>query len=131
MQKDAHDPEQPNAWDVPGGRLRLDEPLDEHISREVFEEVGLRVTPSEPFAMWDWFMRGRGEHAGATVRVVAIARGCTTTATEIYCTGRTDDDFLSEARWVEFSDVLGYPLIPSLLPAIRTFLATSSTAASR
>jgi 8-oxo-dGTP pyrophosphatase MutT (NUDIX family) len=123
VQKDAADPEQPNTWEVPGGRLSLEEDLDEHIRREVFEEVGLHVTPGPPFAMWDWLMAGRGEHKGATVRVIAIARRCEASGNDLDYSHRTDDDFLGEARWVPMSEVSEYPLIPSLIPAMRSFLA--------
>lgn len=119
VEKAQDDPEQPGTWDVPGGRLLFDEALDEHIRREVMEEVGLEITPGEPFALWDWRMSGRGEHRGAVSRVVAVGRRCDATSTSLSYDGRTDDDHLGLARWVPLEDVLGYPLIPSLVPAVR------------
>jgi ADP-ribose pyrophosphatase YjhB (NUDIX family) len=114
------DPHFPGFWEVPGGRLqvRADGDLDEHIRREVKEEVGLNVDPGPPFHLWEWWM----PEAGADIRVVAVARTFTPAgSTEFSTTHRVADDHLSDAAWVSVRDLGDYPLIPSLKPVMDQF----------
>jgi len=54
VRKSASDPLHPGRWEVPGGRLEVagDLDLDDHIRREVWEEVGLEIEPGPPFHLW-------------------------------------------------------------------------------
>lgn len=131
VQKSHADPEVPGFWEVPGGRLALDQPLDNHLKREVFEEVGLDVTPGPPFAIWDWAMAGRGPDTGQTIRVVAVARVCAVLGGKLTDRHRTADDFLGEGRWVPLAATEDYDLIPSLRPAFRAFLQLCGGGAQR
>jgi 8-oxo-dGTP pyrophosphatase MutT (NUDIX family) len=120
VRKSDTDPHFPGFWEVPGGRLqvRADGDLDEHIRREVKEEVGLDVDPGPPFHLWDWWM----PEAGTEIRVVAVARTCTTVgSTEVSSTRQVADDHLSDAAWVSVRDLGDYPLIPSLKPVMDQF----------
>lgn len=79
VRKAASDPFHPGRWEVPGGRLEVEDDLDldDHIRREVWEEVGLKIEPGPPFHLWQWFMPDRAAPArGARIRVVAAARRC-------------------------------------------------------
>jgi 8-oxo-dGTP pyrophosphatase MutT (NUDIX family) len=51
VRKSLTDPHHPGRWEVPGGRLQVhgDIDLDDHIRREVWEEVGIKVDPGPPF----------------------------------------------------------------------------------
>ena len=114
------DPHYPGFWEVPGGRLQVrgDGDLDEHIRREVREEVGLDVDPGPPFHLWDWWM----PEAGTEIRVVAVARTCTTVgSTDVSTSHQVADDHLSDAAWVCVRDLADYPLIPSLKPVMDQF----------
>ena len=122
VRKSDQDPEQPNLWEVPGGRIEFGESLDDHLCREVREEVGLEVVPHEPFAIWQWMMTGRGELAGEMVQVVAVARRCVPVSSALSDANRTADDFLGEAEWVLTAKVLSRDLIPSLVPAMERYL---------
>lgn len=122
VEKSASDPEQPNAWEVPGGRLEATETLEDHLPREVREEVGIDVEVGAPFVVWDWTMDGRGDLAGSRVRVVAVGRRCTPLTLELSDDGRTADDHLGRTRWVPLEEVQNYNLIPSLRGPMAEFL---------
>lgn len=122
VRKSPDDPECPELWEVPGGRIDFGEDVDDHLRREVAEEVGLIVTPGSPFAVWSWTMSGRGAHVGERVQVIAVARACIPVSQTLSGEGRTTDDFLAEMEWVECDRVLNRAVIPSLVPVIETYL---------
>ncbi|GLZ06908.1 hypothetical protein Acsp03_43740 [Actinomadura sp. NBRC 104412] len=127
VRKAASDPYHPGRWEVPGGRLEAvaDADLDDHIRREVWEEVGLRVAPGPPFHLWQWFMPAASAawHGRAEVRrVVAAARLCRPVTLEVSLANQTDEDHLAEPAWVPLPEIDGYDLIPSLRPVMRAFL---------
>jgi 8-oxo-dGTP pyrophosphatase MutT (NUDIX family) len=121
VRKSETDPHHPGCWEVPGGRLQVaqDGDLDDHIRREVYEEVGLRVEPGPPFHLWEWRMPdARGEE----VRVVAVARACRPVGERAVTDAhRTPDDHLGEAAWVPVHDLGDYDVIPSLKPVLEHF----------
>ncbi|RFU42006.1 NUDIX hydrolase [Actinomadura logoneensis] len=121
VRKARTDPHHPGRWEVPGGRLHVAEDLDldDHIRREVWEEVGLKIDPGPPFHLWQWFMPGG---AGEQVRVVAAARHCRPLTLDVDPLNRVPDDHLDEAAWVPLDRTASLELIPSLRPVLREFL---------
>jgi 8-oxo-dGTP pyrophosphatase MutT (NUDIX family) len=121
VEKSSSDPENPGLWEVPGGRMEFGEDVDEHLRREVLEEVGLDVVPGAPIYVWQWVMPDR-HVADGKVQVVAVARVCSAESELLTDDGRLDDDYLDDARWVPFDEVSNFNLIPSLRPAMSAFL---------
>jgi 8-oxo-dGTP pyrophosphatase MutT (NUDIX family) len=123
VRKSAADPFHPGRWEVPGGRLEAeaDLDLDDHVRREVWEEVGLKVDPGPPFHLWQWFMPGRGPEGGQ-IRVVAVARRCRPVTLDATLENQDAGDHLDGCAWVPLDEVGGYDLIPSLRPVMRAFL---------
>ncbi|TDD32373.1 NUDIX hydrolase [Actinomadura sp. KC06] len=129
VRKSASDPFQPGRWEVPGGRLEVDDDLDldDHIRREVWEEVGLKVDPGPPFHLWQWFMPDRpppggGQAGGGQTRVVAAARRCRPVTLDATLENQETGDHLDGCAWVPLPEVSAYDLIPSLRPVMRAFL---------
>lgn len=48
-------------WDVPGGRIEVEEPILEGLKREVKEEVGLDISPKEVLGVFETFPTIKGE----------------------------------------------------------------------
>jgi 8-oxo-dGTP diphosphatase len=40
-----------DSWDIPGGRIQINELLEDALKREVYEETGLKIIPIRPFMM--------------------------------------------------------------------------------
>ncbi|MDH6484449.1 NUDIX domain-containing protein [Streptomyces sp. SAI-127] len=112
IRKGAGDPYQPLKWEIPGGRLESGESLDEHIKREVREEVGLEIEAHEPLAIWSWTLNTRAE----VLTVVAVSRRCSALTTDISL--QSEGDCIVESNWVDLSDVRHVDLIPNARAAI-------------
>ncbi|WP_131736765.1 NUDIX domain-containing protein [Actinomadura roseirufa] len=125
VRKSADDPYHPCRWEVPGGRLEMaDLDLDDHIRREVWEEVGLKIDPGPPFHLWQWYMPDASRGLpGGRVRVVAAARHCRALSTDAGVHNQEAGDHLAECRWVPLDEVERRELIPSLRPVVRAFLS--------
>jgi 8-oxo-dGTP pyrophosphatase MutT (NUDIX family) len=121
VRKSADDPHNPGRWELPGGRICVGEDIDEHLRREVYEEVGLQVDPGTPFHVWQWSWRNALD--GGISQVVAIARLCRAVSTAVSLDNQVDGDFIGGARWTPVAEVLGLELIPSQRPAVEAYLA--------
>ena len=108
VQKSTGDPYHPHKWELPGGRLEAGESLNDHLCREIAEEVGLVISPGRPVAIWDWIL----DREDDPVRVVAIARLCRLKGTtSANLEGNVEGDYLATAEWVEFDRVPDLDLI--------------------
>lgn len=123
VKKSKDDPKNPNKWEVPGGRMEFGEAVDEHIKREVKEEVGLDIQIGEPFAIWTWkIKKQKSDGTSEEVQIVAVASVCYTDTTDISDSGQVEDDYLSDMRWVPIDEVMSYDLMPDIVPVVQKFL---------
>lgn len=118
VKKSKDDPSHPNEWEIPGGRIEFGETIDEHIKREVMEEVGIDIIPKEPFAIWTWIMK-RGEDE---IQVIAVGRYCDAVNLDVNDHNRVSDDYLADIEWVDIDKVFSYPLIKDIVPAMKQFV---------
>jgi 8-oxo-dGTP pyrophosphatase MutT (NUDIX family) len=109
IQKNFQDPYQPLKWEVPGGRLREEETLDESIRREVEEEVGIDIEPGPPLSIWSWRL-GPSETAPT---VIAVARYCKPLSDRISLHGHDDEDHIQSREWIPIEKVPSLDLIPN------------------
>ena len=107
-------------WEVPGGRLESGETLDDHLRREVLEEVGITVCAIEPFHLWDWHLKGRD---GREMRVVAAAVLCAPEEEACTLQNQVEGDDIAAYEWVEFHRLREYDFIPNMIPVVEAFLA--------
>ena len=119
VRKSMSDPHQPGRWELPGGRLKDNESLDDAIIREVHEEVGLQVTPGRPLAMWSWKL---GESSDAPM-VVAVARLCTVAGGSVNMDNHDIDDYIEKWGWFSREAIMQLDLIPSARRPIEEALA--------
>lgn len=120
IKKSSKDINSPNQWEVPGGRKQVGENLEEHIIREVKEEVGLEILPKEIFDMWEFSIPVNNEKT----TVVAVARFCELTNENIVIT----EDVIDNYKWVNIdANLLDYNLIPGIRKTIEKLVKLYKT----
>lgn len=116
IKKSTKDINSPNQWEVPGGRKQVGENLEQHIIREVKEEVGLDILPKEIFDMWEFSIPVNGKKN----TVVAVARFCELTNENIVIT----EDVIDNYKWADINEkLLDYNLIPGIRKTIEKLIA--------
>jgi 8-oxo-dGTP pyrophosphatase MutT (NUDIX family) len=103
VQKSSEDPYNPTKWELPGGRMQPGESVDDHLRREIMEEVGLKVTPGPPVHLWSWNLPYGDTQSRV---VVAVARECEIEDHLVNDKNRTPGDYLGEIKWVPLADVM-------------------------
>jgi 8-oxo-dGTP pyrophosphatase MutT (NUDIX family) len=132
VRKSLDDPNQPGKWEVPGGRMDFGEEVDEHLKREVLEEVGLQVRPGMPFHIWQWRLsRTSKDGTPLQIQIVAVARLCDPETTLVSDVNRVEEDFLGETQWVPFADLKSFDLIPNMIPVVDAFLSRVQSSGER
>lgn len=125
VRKAATDPSHPGKWEVPGGRMDFGEEVDDHIRREIKEEVGLEITPGPPFYLWQWILdRTDSDGQPYRMQVVAVARVCSVRSAELTEKYRVAEDHLGEMVWVDLDQISKYDFIPNMVPVVRAFLGS-------
>ncbi|MEV4655048.1 NUDIX domain-containing protein [Micromonospora sp. NPDC049301] len=115
-------PYHPGRWEIPGGRLRPDEGLDEGLRREVHEEVALDVAPYRPLSMWMWRL-------GEAETIIVVARECMIVGEpEARLTVNAQQEHISHLRWVPLGEVGNYDITPSARGPIVDALARMASA---
>jgi 8-oxo-dGTP pyrophosphatase MutT (NUDIX family) len=123
VQKSLDDPNQPGKWEVPGGRLDFGEDVDEHLKREVKEEVGLDVVPGRPFYVWQWQLKREKEGVGLIhMQIVAVARKCSLVGGRPDLSKNVAEDYLQGWAWVPIEKVMDYDLIDNMRPVMQAYL---------
>ncbi len=122
IQKSGDDPDQAGKWEVPGGRMKFGEDVDEHIIREVKEEVNVDIIPSKPFYAWQWQLRRKdSNNEYYNMQIVALARLATSKNIETSTSGQEDDDYIQNAKWVPLKEIDEYDWIKNMLPVVAEF----------
>lgn len=106
-------------WEVPGGRMEPNESVEQHLAREVFEEVGISVNAIEPFFVWDWTLNIDNE---TIHHIVGVAVYCYPKSDTISISNQVLDDDIECYKWVDFKDIKNYNFIPNMLPVINEFI---------
>src|SRR5690606_21542884 len=122
------DPFHPGRWEVPGGRLEVEDDLDldHHIRREIWEEGGLKIEPGPPFHLWQWFMPDRAAPPrGARIRGVAAARRCRPVTGAGGRESQDSGDHLDGCASVALERAGSSALVAGWRPVVRPVLAST------
>jgi len=116
IRKGLNDPNQPGKWEVPGGRMRFGEHIEEHIRREVYEEVGIHIRPGPTFYLWQWrFLdTARDDRGTRDAQTVAVARLCEPLSRDLHLAGQQPDDHIVDACWVPLGELHKYEWVVGL-----------------
>jgi len=117
IKKSENAPVEPNKWEVPGGRIKFGESVEDHIKREVKEEVGIDIEVGEPFDIWTFFIDSSKNVDRA--QVVVVARFCRPKSLNINFIGHDETDYISEYNWVPIQEILKYDLISNMIPTMK------------
>ncbi len=116
IKKSEKDFRQPNRWEVAGGGKMMGETLEEHIIREVKEELGITIVPKELFDMWEFVLTIDGKK----VTNIAIARFCEIPEGENF---NITEDVIAECKWVEINDdLLKYDFVTGIKNTMKKFV---------
>ncbi|MBI3089931.1 MAG: NUDIX hydrolase [Candidatus Tectomicrobia bacterium] len=95
------------AWSLPGGAVQLGETLHAAAQREILEECGITIRPTELIGYVDRIVpdtQGRIFHHYTILDFLAE-----------YISGRLrPGSDIVEARWIPFAEISAYPLTPML-----------------
>lgn len=97
----------PQEWDIPGGRIEPAEALNDALSREIFEETGLRLAETgKLLAAQDIFVTDKDVHV---VRLTYLASA----AGEISISDEHD-----QYKWMSVDDILTEPHVDPYLKEV-------------
>lgn len=103
-------------WSLPGGVLETGESLVDGIRREVREETGLDVVPTQLFTVFERIIpdtQGRPEYHYVLIDYICRVKGGAAQA----------DTDVSALAWVKEADLSQYQLTEGTLPVIRDAFA--------
>lgn len=103
-----------NIWELPGGRMNIEEDPREAIQREFYEEMGTEITTERVIHM-EQFIQGN-EKARAFVIVYAA------TLNDPAKDFSLSDEEVSEVVWVPKETVLDYEMYPEYKRALEIYL---------
>ena len=94
----------PQKWDIPGGRIEPDEPLEKALAREVLEETGLTLKNVDKLlTAQDIFVPGKAIHV---VRLTYVGQALG----EVVISDEHDS-----CSWMTVSEILAEPEVDSYL----------------
>lgn len=99
-------------WDVPGGRIQVEETLAEGLKREVLEEVGLEVVSGSLLSVSENFPNIKGE----TVHIIRLYYQCQA-QTDKVTLSIDHDSFV----WIDPDENSQYDLIEGVGEALKSF----------
>lgn len=108
-----------SSWELPGGLLEMDEPLEDGTVRKVLEETGLTISVDRLLTTWDhWyhpFVVDDGRKLN--VRIIELAYVCTRIKGEVKLSHEHQS-----YRWATREELRNLPLSPNSDRAIRCFI---------
>jgi 8-oxo-dGTP diphosphatase len=101
-------------YDVVGGRIETDEPFEQGLLREIYEDTGLTVEVGRPFYVSETWPTIHTEPC----HIIRIFFSCTTNTHEVHL-GEDHDAY----TWIDPATFQKAELIENLLPVFQRYLA--------
>jgi ADP-ribose pyrophosphatase YjhB (NUDIX family) len=97
-------------WEIPGGRMNIDEEPREAVAREIFEELGVEITVGEVVHMEQFIQSTEGKRAFVIVYQATLVDETAefTLASDEIC----------EIAWVGKDELVNYDLFPEYKRAL-------------
>jgi 8-oxo-dGTP diphosphatase len=111
MKRAANDSYMPNKWELPGGKLDIGQDISNALEREVLEETGLVVIPTDKIAYWHSEIMSSGKYKGLPYVVLV---GVTKSVGGKVSISPEHQDY----QWVKVNEALKYNLVPETRSAI-------------
>lgn len=108
----SHDP---GAWEPPGGKMNVDEPITDALSREVAEETGISIEIGHPVAVWQFVKE--------PFWVTGITFECQHAGGELALSGEHQD-----AGWFTLDEAFALPLGGSVREQLEAYRSLRSSA---
>ncbi len=102
-------------WEIPGGRMNIDEEPREAVAREIQEELGIDVTVGRVVYMEQFIQGNEGK------RALVIVYACTMVDSEQPI--HMSETEVCEIAWVLYDELPEYPLFPEYLRALDCYFA--------
>ena len=100
-------------WEIPGGRMNIDEEPREALAREIMEELGIAITVGEVVYMEQFLQGNEGKRAFVIVYKVILV--------DPTAEFTLDDREVCELAWVSPTDLVAYPLFPEYTRALNCY----------
>ncbi|OGG89042.1 hypothetical protein A2592_01125 [Candidatus Kaiserbacteria bacterium RIFOXYD1_FULL_42_15] len=107
--------EKDKIWELPGGRLNVEEDPRVGLAREIFEELGVHINVHEVVHMEQFFQHSEGRNAFVIIYKATLIDS----EAELHL----DDREVSEVRFVPFAEVTDYKLFPEYERTLRHHFA--------
>ena len=100
-------------WEIPGGRMNIDEEPREAIAREIMEELGVGIKVGTVVHMEQFLQGNEGKRAFVIVYQATLVDE----NTEL----QLSPEEVCEIAWVDKNDMQNYPLFPEYARALNCY----------
>lgn len=100
-------------WEIPGGRLNINENPQVGLQREIFEELGVTINVGEVVHMEQFIQGSEGKRAFVIVYVATLQ--------DEQADLVLNSQEVSEVRWIDENDLDNIVIFPEYLRALRCY----------
>lgn len=106
---------------LPGGKIEFGESPDISISKEIFDETGIKCIPGMPIYCWNW----EYNRAEDRIQINAIARVCKYIGGALTAMKQESETVIEGCYWVPLREIATLTMVEDEAPAIDVFMKNS------